>query len=239
MAHFLRFITWQLIFRMKRVCFTTRIFVLQSNTFPSKSLVLVSSVVFRSSVVEAILVTTTALQYVQITRTTISATTSTCSRYPHRLLPVGSVDFALEVLKLAAIGFASLVCCNRICIGIYICIGIGTSTGIWSFASTSSVGKLMSCTAISLTGGTPIEDVIVPEDAGLQIVTEVLDKKFGRRHVKVVRCMGKAGIVHMRGQCLEGGSDNSKRLACGLGRADQYDCTGLSDVWPPNLDTST
>ncbi|RXI09434.1 hypothetical protein DVH24_034051 [Malus domestica] len=29
MPHFLRFITWQLIFRTKRVCFTTRIFVLQ------------------------------------------------------------------------------------------------------------------------------------------------------------------------------------------------------------------
>ncbi|TQD93953.1 hypothetical protein C1H46_020457 [Malus baccata] len=34
---------------------------------------------------------------------------------------------------------------------------------------------------------TPIEDVIVPKDADVQIVTEVLDQKFGRRH-------GKAGV---------------------------------------------
>ncbi|TQD78696.1 hypothetical protein C1H46_035747 [Malus baccata] len=31
---------------------------------------------------------------------------------------------------------------------------------------------------------TPIEDVIVPKDADVQIVTEVLDQKFGRRHGK-------------------------------------------------------
>ncbi|TQD80036.1 hypothetical protein C1H46_034409 [Malus baccata] len=30
---------------------------------------------------------------------------------------------------------------------------------------------------------TPIEDVIVPKDADVQIVTEVLDQKFGRRQV--------------------------------------------------------
>ncbi|TQD71579.1 hypothetical protein C1H46_042892 [Malus baccata] len=41
---------------------------------------------------------------------------------------------------------------------------------------------------------TPIEDVIVPEDADLKIVTEVLDQKLGRCHGKVVRCMGKAGV---------------------------------------------
>ncbi|CAN6554506.1 unnamed protein product [Malus baccata var. baccata] len=41
---------------------------------------------------------------------------------------------------------------------------------------------------------TPIEDVIVPKDADVQIVTEVLDQKFGRRHGKVVRCTGKAGV---------------------------------------------
>ncbi|TQD75338.1 hypothetical protein C1H46_039130 [Malus baccata] len=34
---------------------------------------------------------------------------------------------------------------------------------------------------------TSIEDVIVPKDADVQIVTEVLDQKFGRRH-------GKAGV---------------------------------------------
>ncbi|XP_070681908.1 uncharacterized protein [Malus domestica] len=44
---------------------------------------------------------------------------------------------------------------------------------------------------------TPIEDVIVPEDADLKIVTEVLDQKLGRRHGKVVRCMGKAGVREM------------------------------------------
>ncbi|XP_050104958.1 uncharacterized protein LOC126584673 isoform X2 [Malus sylvestris] len=41
---------------------------------------------------------------------------------------------------------------------------------------------------------TPIEDVIVPEDADLKIVTQVLDQKLGCRHGKVVRCMGKAGV---------------------------------------------
>ncbi|XP_050104762.1 uncharacterized protein LOC126584411 [Malus sylvestris] len=41
---------------------------------------------------------------------------------------------------------------------------------------------------------TPIEDVIVPKDADVQIVTEVLDQKFGRRHGKVVRYTGKAGV---------------------------------------------
>ncbi|KAM1178628.1 hypothetical protein ACFX2G_018321 [Malus domestica] len=41
---------------------------------------------------------------------------------------------------------------------------------------------------------TPIEDVIVPKDADVQIVTEVLDQKFGCRHGKVVRCTGKAGV---------------------------------------------
>ncbi|XP_070671602.1 uncharacterized protein [Malus domestica] len=41
---------------------------------------------------------------------------------------------------------------------------------------------------------TSIEDVIVPEDADLKIVTEVLDQKLGRCHGKVVRCMGKAGV---------------------------------------------
>ena len=41
---------------------------------------------------------------------------------------------------------------------------------------------------------TPIEDVNVPEDADIQIVTEVLDQKLGRRYGKIVRCMGKAGV---------------------------------------------
>ncbi|XP_050145375.1 uncharacterized protein LOC126621054 [Malus sylvestris] len=41
---------------------------------------------------------------------------------------------------------------------------------------------------------TPIEGVIVPEDVGLQIMTKVLDQKLDRRHGKVVRCMGKAGV---------------------------------------------
>ncbi|RXH91898.1 hypothetical protein DVH24_020921 [Malus domestica] len=41
---------------------------------------------------------------------------------------------------------------------------------------------------------TPIENIIVPKDADVQIVTEVLDQKFGRRHGKVVRCTGKAGV---------------------------------------------
>nr|XP_028943587.1 uncharacterized protein LOC114819387 [Malus domestica] len=41
---------------------------------------------------------------------------------------------------------------------------------------------------------TPIEDVTVPEDAGFQILTDVLDQNLGRRHGKVVRCMGKARV---------------------------------------------
>ncbi|RXH68601.1 hypothetical protein DVH24_030934, partial [Malus domestica] len=59
-------------------------------------LVLVSSVVFRSSAVKAVLVATTALQSAQITCTTFSTATSTRSRYPHRLLPVGSVTPLLQ-----------------------------------------------------------------------------------------------------------------------------------------------
>nr|XP_028945748.1 uncharacterized protein LOC103452701 [Malus domestica] len=42
---------------------------------------------------------------------------------------------------------------------------------------------------------TPIEDVIVPKDADVQIVTEVLDQKFGRRHGKVVGVRGRRGFV--------------------------------------------
>ncbi|CAN6707248.1 unnamed protein product [Malus baccata var. baccata] len=45
-----------------------------------------------------------------------------------------------------------------------------------------------------LTPETPIEDVIVPDDADLKILIEVLDQKLGRRHGKVVWCMGKAGV---------------------------------------------
>ncbi|RXH68872.1 hypothetical protein DVH24_031205 [Malus domestica] len=63
------------------------------------------------------------------------------------------------------------------------------------------------------------ERTAVPEDAGLQIVTE-----FGRRHGKIVRCMGKARV---------------RETNKGLERKDEYDCTGLKDVWPPNPDAST
>ena len=41
---------------------------------------------------------------------------------------------------------------------------------------------------------TPIEDVTVPDDVDFQIMTDVLDQNLGRRHGKVVRCMGKARI---------------------------------------------
>ncbi|XP_070681704.1 uncharacterized protein [Malus domestica] len=41
---------------------------------------------------------------------------------------------------------------------------------------------------------TPIEDVPVPEEAGFQILTDVLDQNLGRRHGKVVRGMGKARV---------------------------------------------
>ncbi|KAB2597340.1 S ribonuclease [Pyrus ussuriensis x Pyrus communis] len=40
----------------------------------------------------------------------------------------------------------------------------------------------------------PIEDVIVPEDVGFQIMIEVLDQKYGHCHGKVVRGMGKARV---------------------------------------------
>ncbi|XP_048437771.1 uncharacterized protein LOC125476079 [Pyrus x bretschneideri] len=41
---------------------------------------------------------------------------------------------------------------------------------------------------------TPMEDVTLPEDVGFQIMTEVLDQKYGRRHGKVVRGIGKARV---------------------------------------------
>ena len=41
---------------------------------------------------------------------------------------------------------------------------------------------------------TLIEDVMVPEDVGYQIMNDVLDQNLGRRSGKVVRCMGKAQI---------------------------------------------
>nr|XP_028954355.1 uncharacterized protein LOC103410663 [Malus domestica] len=44
---------------------------------------------------------------------------------------------------------------------------------------------------------TPIEDVTVPEDVGFQIVTDVMEQNFGRRHGKVVQCMGKARVREM------------------------------------------
>ena len=54
---------------------------------------------------------------------------------------------------------------------------------------------------------TPIEVVTVPEDVGFEIMTEVLNQKFGRRHGKVVRGMGKARV------CETGAS--SSRLTTG------------------------
>ncbi|XP_070661371.1 uncharacterized protein [Malus domestica] len=41
---------------------------------------------------------------------------------------------------------------------------------------------------------TPIEDVMVPEDAGFQIMTDVLNQNYGRSGGNVVRGMGKARI---------------------------------------------
>ena len=41
---------------------------------------------------------------------------------------------------------------------------------------------------------TSIEDATVPEDAGFQILTNVMDQNFGRRPGKVVRGMGKARV---------------------------------------------
>ena len=93
-----------------------------------------------------------------------------------------------------------------------------------------------------------IVDVTVPEDAGLQILTEVLDQKFGRRHGKIVWCMRKA-------QVRETGASSSKSATRQVntlkeevatlkgqlspGRADEYDCTGITYVRPPNPNAST
>ncbi|XP_048430867.1 uncharacterized protein LOC103960274 [Pyrus x bretschneideri] len=41
---------------------------------------------------------------------------------------------------------------------------------------------------------TSIEDATIPEDAGFQILTNVMDQNFGRRPGKVVRGMGKARV---------------------------------------------
>ncbi|XP_068329714.1 uncharacterized protein [Pyrus communis] len=41
---------------------------------------------------------------------------------------------------------------------------------------------------------TSIEDVMVPEDVGFQIMIEVLDHFLGRRHGQVVRGMGKSRV---------------------------------------------
>ncbi|KAM2508307.1 hypothetical protein ACFX1W_030522 [Malus domestica] len=41
---------------------------------------------------------------------------------------------------------------------------------------------------------TLIENVTVPEDAGFQILTEILDQKLGHRHGKVVWGMGKVQV---------------------------------------------
>ncbi|XP_048425077.1 uncharacterized protein LOC125470277 [Pyrus x bretschneideri] len=41
---------------------------------------------------------------------------------------------------------------------------------------------------------TSIEEVMVPEDVGFQIMTEVLDQNLGRRHGQVVRGMGKSRV---------------------------------------------
>ncbi|RXI01093.1 hypothetical protein DVH24_001327 [Malus domestica] len=48
--------------------------------------------------------------------------------------------------------------------------------------------------ASQLPSNTPIEDVIVPKDASLHILTETLDQTFGHRHGKVVRGMGKVWV---------------------------------------------
>nr|XP_028952149.1 uncharacterized protein LOC114822149 isoform X4 [Malus domestica] len=54
---------------------------------------------------------------------------------------------------------------------------------------------------------TPIEDVIVPEDAGFQIMTDVLNQNYGHRRGKVVRGMGKARI------CETGASSSRSNTA--------------------------
>ncbi|KAB2608656.1 hypothetical protein D8674_011824 [Pyrus ussuriensis x Pyrus communis] len=41
---------------------------------------------------------------------------------------------------------------------------------------------------------TPIENIMVPEDVGFQIMIDVLDQNFGRCRGKIVRGMGKARI---------------------------------------------
>ena len=41
---------------------------------------------------------------------------------------------------------------------------------------------------------TPIEDVMVPDDVGFQIMTQVLDQNLGHRHGQVVRGMGRSRV---------------------------------------------
>ncbi|XP_017181421.2 uncharacterized protein [Malus domestica] len=56
-----------------------------------------------------------------------------------------------------------------------------------------SIAVLQEAT-LQLPPETSIEDVMVPEDVGFQIMTEVLDQNLGRRHGQVVRGMGKSWV---------------------------------------------
>ncbi|KAB2608661.1 hypothetical protein D8674_011829 [Pyrus ussuriensis x Pyrus communis] len=76
---------------------------------------------------------------------------------------------------------------------VYVRPGNETAKEIHDVMVEKSTAVLQEATS-QLPPETPIEDVNVPDDADIQIVTEVLDQKLGRRYGKVVRCMGKAGV---------------------------------------------
>ncbi|CAN6578519.1 unnamed protein product [Malus baccata var. baccata] len=74
---------------------------------------------------------------------------------------------------------------------VYVQPGDETSEQLYASMVEKRVVVLQEATS-QLPPDTPIEDVTVPEDAGFEIMIEVLNQKFGRRHGKVVRGMGKA-----------------------------------------------
>ncbi|XP_048447806.1 uncharacterized protein LOC125480744 [Pyrus x bretschneideri] len=76
---------------------------------------------------------------------------------------------------------------------VYVRPGNETAKELHDVMVEKSTAVLQEATS-QLPPGTPIEEVNVPDDADIQIVTEVLDQKLGRRYGKVVRCMGKAGV---------------------------------------------
>ncbi|KAM1321548.1 hypothetical protein ACFX13_014803 [Malus domestica] len=79
------------------------------------------------------------------------------------------------------------------------------------------------------------EDEMDYEDSPIEFLDMVKVQSLSRM---IIMDENGKQIDHRRGQCLEGGSDNPKSSTCSPGRADEYYCTGLTDVRPqlaPNL----